>query len=100
MKKKKFDSIIDKVWENRKKYTRLSRENEWRCEFDSPEFGGAAKLFKNASPEVIGAMQAIWPEVINSDGYGKELYWGDFRTKREFKRAYKMELKTLGELVK
>lgn len=79
------------IWENRKEYI----EN---FEYDN-EFGIAVFLDDTLSSEAVDAMQSMWSKVIGLNIYGKPHKY-KFKTKREFRSAYKRRLRELGELVR
>ena len=75
----KFNLYTDHVWK--------MREYLCFCEaFDYPWYGGLKSKFVG-SAEACDAMQDIWIPFINND----------YKTKKQFKAAYKKELKRLGE---
>jgi hypothetical protein len=79
---KKFNLYTEHIWKMREYLT--------FCEqFDYPWYGGLKSKFEG-SPEACDAFQNIWNEFIN----------GQYKTKNQFKFAYKTELKRLGENVK
>jgi hypothetical protein len=78
----KFNEICDHIWKY-KEYLRLIEE------FDYPFYGGL-KSKMNGSPESVDAIQNIW----------FDFQLEKFKTKKQFKSAYKQELKRIGELIK
>lgn len=80
---KKFEQICDHIWEYRE-YLQLIDQ------FDYPFYGGLKSKIGNCSPEVVDAMQNIWHEFQSNE----------FKTKKQFKSAYKQELARIGEWVR
>ncbi len=81
MKAKTFNLYTEHIWK--------MREYLIFCEeFDYPWYGGLKSKFTGPA-EAYDAMQSIWPQFVN----------GDFKTKKQLKKAYKAELKRLGEKI-
>jgi hypothetical protein len=76
---KTFKRIIDHVFQTRKEYVGM-----WGARWDYPDYGGLPKSISyRLSPEAVDAMQNVIQIV--------------YSRKRDFARAYRKELRELGE---
>lgn len=82
MTKKKFNEYTDHIWKYREYLFYIEQ-------FEYPFYGGLKNKF-DGSVEACDAMQLVWCSFID----------GEFKTKKQFQKAYKNELKMLGEDVK
>lgn len=79
---KKFNEITDHIWKFRE-YLQLIDT------FDYPWYGGLKGKMGCCSPEAVDAMQNIWWKFQRQE----------FKTKHDFQKVYKQELKALGEKI-
>lgn len=87
MTKKDFIYIVDHIYPQRNSLVIKDQEGKNKfILFDYPNYGGIKKsLADKLSPEAVDAMQAILH--LN------------FKTKRDFSKAYKQKLNVLGEKI-
>lgn len=83
MKIEKFNLYTDHIWKMREYLQQIDQ-------FDYPWYGGLKRKFFSASPEACDAFQNIWHHFCE----------GKYKSKLQFRNAYKTELKRIGEDVK